>query len=151
MYILIHIRLRGRVSEKKIFPGEFPETIGLLFWPNLKPLSSHTYKKSSSVSSDSFSKPSYLAIHALSFKDVNQKMQTENWNRFNWHFLSKKSHINVLVFLRKLFLWFLFNTRWLCVVFIIYEESLVRKSWNIYIQKQLSRGAMRKGAEVWFQ
>ena len=68
MYILIHIRLRGRVSEKKIFPGEFPETIGLLFWPNLKPLSSHTYKKSSSVSCDSFSKPRYLAIHALSFE-----------------------------------------------------------------------------------
>ena len=68
MYILIHIRLHGRVSEKKFFPGEFPETIGLLFWPNLKPLSSHTYKKSSSVSCDSFSKPRYLAIHALSFE-----------------------------------------------------------------------------------
>ena len=49
------------------------------------------------------------------------------------------------MFLRKLFLWFFFYTRWLCVVFIIYEESLVRKSWNIYIQKQLSRGVIRKG------
>ena len=37
----------------------------------------------------------WLCMH-LVLKDVNQKMQTENWKRFNWHFLSIKSHINVL-------------------------------------------------------
>ena len=35
IYILVHIRLCGRVSGKKNFsPGQFPQT-RLLFWPNL--------------------------------------------------------------------------------------------------------------------
>ena len=33
IYILIQFRLCGRVSDKKISPGRFPETRLLVFWP----------------------------------------------------------------------------------------------------------------------
>ena len=36
MYILIHIRLCGRVSDKKISPSRFPETRLTFFWPHLE-------------------------------------------------------------------------------------------------------------------
>ena len=46
MYILIHIRLCGRVTDKKISPGRLLENKTTFFWPNYKIIDKENIKQS---------------------------------------------------------------------------------------------------------